>query len=575
MLDPIDEIKSRLSIEDVVAPYVQLKQAGRNFKGCCPFHQEKTPSFVVSPEKQLAYCFGCHKGGDMFKFIQEIEGVDFPGALEILADKASVELAKFKSKTPSVTKDERDILTELQGEIADLYVRNLKDESKVLAYLRGRGVSDEMISEFKIGFARDDFEEAYKYLLDKGYKKSDAIKAGVLISKDTASDKVYDRFRLRLMFPISDEMGRVVAFGGRALKKDDQPKYLNSPESAVYHKGNVLYGLHLAKKHIKEQDLAIVVEGYMDVISSYQAGIRNVVASSGTALTLKQLKLLKRYTKNISFCFDSDDAGQEALLRACENAQSLDLNLKVITLDGYKDPDECAKDSADKWRDSVSGAKYYLDFYLDKQPSGLEAVKDFCDFYLRLLDGVPHPLEKKEYLAKLAKKISLPVPQLEERMESLKGQVTRGKINNADSVEKVGISAGEYLLGLVMHFRGKFDDQVKEEHADLFDDDLKNIYKQMASYYNSRACIDDGLLDGITEEERSKLQVWALYVDNRIGEWSDKDVNDEFWKALRKLQNNCSKRKQIDLTSRIREAQMNGDSKLELELMQKYAKFIS
>ncbi|PIS04411.1 DNA primase, partial [Candidatus Peregrinibacteria bacterium CG10_big_fil_rev_8_21_14_0_10_44_7] len=152
MLDPIDEIKSRLSIEDVVAPYVQLKQAGRNFKGCCPFHQEKTPSFVVSPEKQLAYCFGCHKGGDMFKFIQEIEGVDFPGALEILADKASVELAKFKSKTPSVTKDERDILTELQGEIADLYVRNLKDESKVLAYLRGRGVSDEMISEFKIGF---------------------------------------------------------------------------------------------------------------------------------------------------------------------------------------------------------------------------------------------------------------------------------------------------------------------------------------------------------------------------------------------------------------------------------------
>ncbi len=573
MLDPIDEIKSRLSIEDVVAPYVQLKKAGRNFKACCPFHQEKTPSFVVSPEKQLAYCFGCHKGGDMFKFIQEIEGVDFPGALEILADKASVELTKFKSSGPKVSKDERDILTELQGEIADLYVRNLKSESKVLDYVKGRGIEDEMISEFKIGFAKDDFKEAYQYLLDKGYKKSDAVKSGVLISKDTASDKVYDRFRLRLMFPISDEMGRVVAFGGRALKKDDQPKYLNSPESVVYHKSNVLYGLHLAKKHIKEQDLAIVVEGYMDVVSSYQSGVKNVVASSGTALTTKQLKLLKRYTKNISFCFDSDDAGQEALLRAIENAQPLDLNLKVITLNGYKDPDECSQDDPEKWQQAVADAQYYLDFYLEKQPEGLEAIKEFCDFYLRLLKGVKHPVEKKEYLEKLSKKISLPVSQLEERMIEITKSIHKQKADKPQS--KQGISTGEYFLGLIAHFGDRFGDQIKDEHLNLFGDSLKNIYKQIASYYNSRACIDDGLFDDLSEEERAKLQVWALYVDNRIGEWSEDDVEEEFERALIKLQNNYLKRKQRDLTSQIREAQMKGDSKLELELMQKYAKFIS
>ncbi len=572
MLDPIDEIKSRLSIEDVVAPYVQLKKVGRNLKACCPFHQEKTPSFVVSPEKQLAYCFGCHKGGDMFKFIQEIEGVDFRGALEILADRASIDLPKY-SGGPKVSKDERDILTELQGELADLYVRNLKNEPKVLDYVKGRGISDEMISEFKVGFAKDEFEEGYKYLLDKGYKKADAVKSGVLISKDTAGGKVYDRFRLRLMFPIADIMGRIVAFGGRALKKDDQPKYLNSPESIVYHKSKVLYGLHLAKKHIKEQDLAIVVEGYTDVISSYQAGIQNIVASSGTALTVPQLKLLKRYTKNISFCFDMDDAGQEALLRAVENAQPLGLNLRVITLDGYKDPDECAKDDFEKWKEAVSDAQYYLDFYLDRELSGLEETKDFCDFYLKLLSGVEHPVEKKEYLQKLSRKISISTSQLEERMSILKKGVRNQKSEIRN--EKSGISVGEYFLGLIFHFKDKFADQAKGDYANLFSDDAENIYKKIASYYNSRACIDDGLLDELEDEEREKLQVWALYVENRIGEWSDRDIEMEFQKVLGKLENNFSKRKQQDLTAKIREAQMKGDSEAETKLMQEYAKFIS
>ncbi len=575
MLDPIEEIKSRLTIEEVVAPYVQMKKAGRNFKACCPFHQEKTPSFVISPEKQLAYCFGCHKGGDMFKFISEIEGVDFPGALEILADKAGVELAKFKSAGPKVSKDERDILTELQAELADLYVRNLKNEEKVLAYVRNRGISDEMISEFKIGFAHDSFDEGYKYLLDKGYKKSDAIKAGVLNSKDTAGGKVYDRFRLRLMFPISDAMGRVVAFGGRALKKDDQPKYLNSPESAVYHKSKVLYGLNLAKQDIKHEDLAIVVEGYMDVISSYQAGVKNVVASSGTALTVQQLKLLKRYTKNISFCFDMDNAGQEALLRAIENAQPLGLNLKVISIPGYKDPDECVKSSPDEWREAVKNAKYYLDFYLDREVTSIQESKDFCDFYLGLLQGVEHPVEKKAYMEKLAQKISLPISQLQERMAVLK-KGKRAPVSREKTSKPVSeISAQEYFLGMIMNFKDQLASRLKDDFSNLFDDNAENIYKKIASHYNSRACIDDGLLAELSAEEREKLQVYALYVDNRIGEWGAEEVELELENVILKLKKDFLKRKQTELTAKIRDARQHGDLESEARLMQEYAKYIS
>ncbi|MBU1019495.1 DNA primase, partial [Patescibacteria group bacterium] len=411
MQDPIEEIRTRLTIEEVVQPYVSLKKAGRNFKACCPFHKEKTPSFVVSPEKQLAYCFGCHKGGDMFKFIQEAEGVDFRGALEILADKANVELKAGPG--PRVSKDEKDTYVDLQKELSDFYSKNLysKDGKKVLEYIKDRGVTDESIKEWGIGFAKDSFEAGYKHLLSKNFHKSDAVKTGVLISKDTSGDKVYDRFRLRLIFPIFDDMGRVVGFGGRALKKGDEPKYLNSPDSPVYNKSKVLYGLNLAKEHIKSEDLAVVVEGYMDVISSYQSGIKNVVASSGTALTDGQLKLLKRFTKNIAFCFDTDAAGRDALNRAIESAQPLDLNLKIVLIPGYKDPDECCKDDPSKWRDAIENAKYYLDFYLENSEydvSDLEQSKAFCDMYLGLLSGVKHPLEQETYLNKLASKVSVP-----------------------------------------------------------------------------------------------------------------------------------------------------------------------
>lgn len=608
MIDQISEIRSRLSIEDVVAPYVQLKKAGRSFKACCPFHQEKTPSFIVSPDKGIAYCFGCHKGGDIFKFIQEIEGVDFKGALEILAEKANVELKQFHPQGgKSITKDEKDILTELQGELADFYSQNLLNDgegAKVLEYLHGRGLTDETIKDFKLGFARDSFGGAYEHLLDKGFKKSDAVNAGVLISKDTTSDNVYDRFRLRLMFPIFDDRGRVVGFGGRALKKDEQPKYLNSPESAVYHKSYILYGLNFAKPHIREKDFVVVVEGYMDLISSYQSGVKNVVASSGTALTKEQLKLLKRYTKNLVFSFDTDDAGLEALTRAIENAQPMDFNIKVLLVpDGHKDPDECAKASPEKWRAAVENAIPYLEFFLENWAarynlSKIEESKAYCDFYLKILRKVEHPLERDSYLKKLAKKLATPEYQLKERMGQLDREYRRLERKPADVAEKKdSISVGEYFLGFIMQFRDKFGDSaqsceagrstllsncfakqnseyLKADYEKFFEGDARNIYIRMASYYNAHNCVDDGLISEMNDEEKEKLQVCALYVENKVSDWSEKDVSEEFKRAFERLQKDFSRSKQKGLTAQIRQAKVNNDLDLEAKLMEEYAKSI-
>jgi len=241
MSDPIAEIKAKLSVEDVVAPYVQLKRSGKYLKACCPFHAEKTPSFYVSPERQLAYCFSCHKGGDLFQFIQDIEGVDFRGALEILAEKAHVDLPKGGSGgAPKVSKDEKERLKSIDYDASKFFVQQLwetPDGEKVLGYLRGRGMTDETLKTFQVGFAPDGRDTLYRSLLEKKHEREDLLASTVVLARDSSSQDIVDRFRLRLMFPIDSTQGDIIAFGGRALKKGEQPKYLNSAEYVLYHKG--------------------------------------------------------------------------------------------------------------------------------------------------------------------------------------------------------------------------------------------------------------------------------------------------------------------------------------------------
>ncbi|MFA6551593.1 MAG: DNA primase, partial [Patescibacteria group bacterium] len=322
-MDQKDEIKSRLDLVEVIREYVQLKAVGVNFQARCPFHREKTPSFVVSPERQIWKCFGCGKGGDVFSFIMEMEGLSFIEALRELAPKAGIELKRHNPQEISKRNRLLDIM-----ELAVKYYHKLLIEAPsakpALAYLKNRGLSDDMIEKWQIGYSPESWDSILNFLKAGGYSEQEIFLSGLTVKKENANS-YYDRFRGRIMFPINDYNGSPVAFSARVSPEreaaEKMGKYINSPQTPIYDKSRILFGLDKAKQFIRENEAAIIVEGQMDAISSHQAGVKNVVASSGTAFSAEQIKLIKRYTDNILFSFDSDAAGELATNRGEEAAR--------------------------------------------------------------------------------------------------------------------------------------------------------------------------------------------------------------------------------------------------------------
>lgn len=414
-----DEIKSKIDIIDLISEYVALKPAGANWKALCPFHNEKTPSFMVSRDKQIWHCFGCGEGGDIFEFIQKIEGVEFPEALRILADKAGV---KLKKVDPQIISQKTKLLDILKVAAEFFHLSLLKTEEGKIArdYLEERKLRPETVKDFKLGYAPDSWDKLLNFLEKKGFGKNDIFLSGLVVKNEKG--QLYDRFRLRLMFPINDHHGNVVGFTGRILdktKQDQGGKYVNTPQTLIYNKSQVIYGLDRAKNEIKKKDLAVIVEGNMDVIASHQAGIKNVVASSGTALTLEQLKLLKRYTNNIALSFDADLAGQAAAERGIDTALALGFNIRVIQLpreldgEAIKDPDECIKHSAEYWQKAIAEAISIMDFYFEKTFSRFDKNKpqDRKEISIRLLKQIaklPNKIEQDFWLVKLARQMEVP-----------------------------------------------------------------------------------------------------------------------------------------------------------------------
>lgn len=359
----IEEIKGKVNIVDVIAEHVQLKRAGRNLKGICPFHSEKTPSFMVSPELQIFKCFGCSAGGDVYKFIMEFEKIDFPDALKILADRAGVKLEPLRGFPEVQHKDEIYRANYLIAEFYHYILTSHRIGEKALNYLQRRGVKEESVKLFKLGYAPDSSDVTFRFLtVKRGYKPEVLEKAGVIVKRD---GRYFDRFRGRVIFPLNDHFGNVLGFSGRILEqKGDLAKYINSPETAVYKKGKILYGLEITKQEIKKEGFAVVVEGELDAISSYQAGVKNVVAIKGSALTEDQARLLSRFCQSIHLALDSDLAGNEAARRGAEVAQKVNLGVKVILLGDYKDPDEMAKHDPEAWGKTVKEAIGVYDFLI-------------------------------------------------------------------------------------------------------------------------------------------------------------------------------------------------------------------
>lgn len=401
-MDDIELIKSKINVVDLISEYLPLKKSGINFKANCPFHQEKSPSFMVSPERQIWHCFGCQKGGDCFKFLMEKEGVEFKDALEILAQKAGVTLKKTGKPKDNYT----ERLFEANQKAVQFYNYLLTEHKlgkKALDYLLARGLTLETIKLFSLGYAPQNWEILVKFLEKRGFEGKILIDSGLAVASARGG---YDRFRGRIMFPLCDVRGRILGFSGRVLG-DELPKYINTPQTKIFDKGKFLLGLNLSKGSIKEKNEAIIVEGEMDFLMSFQSGVKNVVASKGTALTQAQVEELKKYAQTILLCFDTDLAGDAASRRGIEIADKAGLNIKVIEFEIVKDPAELIKKDIKLWEKAVGAAIPVYDYYLKsvelrfdpKQASGKRSI---LEELLPIWSKISDPITREHYIEKLS-----------------------------------------------------------------------------------------------------------------------------------------------------------------------------
>jgi DNA primase len=427
-MDAVDEVKQRLSIEDVVAEYVQLKRAGRNWRGLSPWTNEKTPSFMVSPEKQIWHDFSSGKGGNMFSFVMEVEGVDFKGALELLARKAGVDLEQYQSRSQRGGPD-KERLYKLLELSARFYQEHFKKSQKALEYvLKKRGFTKQTALEWQLGYSPNNGMALIDYAKKKGFTEAEIKQAG--LSAQNYRGGLRDMFRGRLMIPLQDQFGRVVGFTARLLEDDDNaPKYINTPQTVLYDKSRHIYGLHLAKESIRKSKFVVMVEGNLDVIASHQAGVKQVVATAGTALTEPHLKALSRFTGDIRLCFDADKAGLAATERAIPIASRVKVSLSIISMPDAKDPDELIQKDPKLWQEAIGRNQYALDWLMERYEKLLDiesaqGKREYSDVLLPVVRALSDDVERDHYMNAIAGKIGVSKEALDRKLSKTPGSDT-------------------------------------------------------------------------------------------------------------------------------------------------------
>lgn len=411
-MDAVQEVKGRLSVEDVIGEYVRLKRTGKNYKGLSPFTTEKTPSFVVSPEKQIWHDFSSGRGGDMFTFVQEVEGLDFKEALELLARKAGVDLDQFRSSPASGPgKLDKERLYQVLALAARFYQSQLKVQKQAFDYLSTkRKFSRQTILDFQLGYSPDNQRSLSDFLLKKGFSEKELKLTGLSVDRRGGSG---DMFRGRIMVPLHDGFGRVVGFTARLLAdKEDAPKYINTPSTPLYDKSRHVFGLHLAKDTIRKTGYAVIAEGNLDVVSSHQAGIKQVVATAGTALTEQQLKILGRFSPDVRLAFDADRAGLEAAERSIPLASKTSINLGIITIPAGKDPDELIQKDPKLWEQAIENYQYAMDWLVDlyKQKLDIKSARgkrEFSDVLIKIIEKLQDPVEQDHYVSEIARLVDV------------------------------------------------------------------------------------------------------------------------------------------------------------------------
>lgn len=433
-MDAVEEIKSRLNIEDVVSEYVQLKRAGRNFKGLSPFTVERTPSFMVSPEKGIWHDFSSGKGGNVFSFVMEMEGLDFKEALELLARKANVDLEQFRGSRGSGNTQIKERLYLANEMACKFYQVQFSKNQVALEYVfNKRKFTKEIALEFRLGYAPNNGSALIEYLTKQGFTEKELTQAGLTARRYRGG--IQDMFRGRLMVTLQDQQGRVIGFTARQLDDDpNAPKYLNTPQTLLYDKSRHVYGLHLAKEALRKDGFAVLVEGNLDVIASHQAGVRNVVATAGTALTEMHLKTVSRFTADLRLAFDQDKAGIAATERAIPIASKVGVRLSIVTIPSGKDPDELVKQDPKLWQDIITKPDYAIDWIINKYAKQLDLEKapdkrEFSDVTVAIVRQLPDSVEQDHYVQKIAKILGVSPGAIQSKLSETPSQRATRKTN--------------------------------------------------------------------------------------------------------------------------------------------------
>jgi len=566
--DTAQLIKDKLDIVDFLRNYVELKPAGKNFKARCPFHKEKSPSFMVSPERQSWHCFGsCSEGGDIIKFLVKYENLEFYDALKILAEKAGVEIKSSGNRDFNA----QNSLYRVMEAAKDFFKENLSKSQKVKDYLKERGLKEETIQEFELGLAPDGSDALTRHLLKLGYNIADIEKAGLTLRTERGTH--WDRFRSRVMFPIYNHVGKAVAFTGRILpgnNNENVGKYVNSPETPIFQKSKILYGFHKTKNDIREAKSAVVVEGQMDFLMSWQDGVKNVVASSGTALTPDHLAALRRLADELVLSFDSDEAGQLAAERSIDLANSQDFSAKLLVIDDQKlkDPADVAKAKPGMLKNLVENSKSSMDYYLHRYvkniPSDLKLRKKNLRIMLSKIKILSSPIDKNYWLKELSLLVKIDEKILAEEMEMLKEPVnkTLEKILPAEESE-LKLSRREMLsqriLGLILHLKN--DLKELEKHLSYFPEQYFNIYKKLAGNGGESQQSD---LDQI-------MNVISLRFSFENQNFDAESLQKEIQNLLRELKVEYLKEKRQEISNLIRKLESEGDEKSLKEALKEFA----
>ena len=533
----IEEIRSSNDIVDVISKYVTLKRSGRNFFGLCPFHKEKSPSFAVSPDKQIFHCFGCGAGGNVIHFISKIEGLDFKDTLELLANRVNIELPTLDNLEDDKTARLKSKVYEINKIAAEFYHENLyKPTSKIAQeYIKKRKLDNRTLKAFLIGYAGN-FNELYLLLKQKGYTEEEMLASSLV--KRTENGGYMDSFRKRLMFPIQDVRERVIAFGGRVLD-DSKPKYINSPENIVYSKGRNLFGLNVAKKHDTKK--IVIVEGYMDAISLYQRGITNVVASLGTAMTEAQGRLLRRYSEQVILGYDADGAGQAAILRGMEILQNLGCDIRVLQIEGAKDPDEYVlKYGPERFQKCVDNAISLVEFKVKVllKELNIENTNDkikFLNEIAKILAKVTNQMEREIYVDKIAKEYKISKEAIYAEVNKLMYKDNQGskklekrvvtmvpKEEKENSVSDAVLKRENLVIYLLINEYSKCYEKIKNLITLNYiqDDTNKQILKKMYEEFEKGNSNTSQLLDWFQDEK-----VISHITEIMAGDFEITDVN--------------------------------------------------